>query len=354
MSSFLNIAAATSPTADPNPTNNNGSLPNSRVSTQVVPLADLVVLLAGPPSALLGSNIVYTLTVTNTGPSVASNIVVSDSLPTNLLFVSASSGGASNNSTITWPMIAAMPVGGWTNYTFTVRALNVGVFTNIASALAATFDPNTTNNTGVLPASQAQTTVAMPQFSVLAGAPVFNPQTGLYEEQVTVTNTGIITVAGIQLYVGGLRSGVSLWNASGTNGGVPFVQYNFAIDPGNGVHFVLEFYDPLRVAFTNTLSVVAISSVNIPMSGITNSVPINKLFTDTRTSPTRFIIEWQSFPGKTYTVLYSPTLNATNWFVGTPTVTATANVTQWYDDGPPKTISAPLSAGSRFYRVIKN
>jgi hypothetical protein len=251
-------------------------------------------------------------------------------------------------------MIASMPVGGWTNYTFTVRALNVGVFTNIASAFAVTADPNPTNNTGVLPASQVQTLVALPQFSVLAGAPVFNPQTGLYEEQVTVTNSGTITVAGIRLYVGGLRSGVSLWNASGTNASGPFVQYNFPMDPGGSIHFLLEFYDPSRLAFTNTLTVEAISFVNLPMSGITNAVPINKIFTDTRTSPARFIIEWQSIPGKTYTVFYSPTVNATNWFVGTPTVTATANVTQWYDDGPPKTISAPLSAGSRFYRVIKN
>ena len=352
VSSFLNIAAATSPIADPNPTNNNGSLAKSRVSTKVVPSADLLVLLAGPPSAILGSNIVYTLTVTNAGPSVASNIVVSDSFPTNLLFVSASAGGTSNNHAITWPLIASMPVGGWTNFTFTVKSLTVGVFTEIASALAETSDPNPTNNTGVLPASQAQTTVAVPQFGVLIGTPVFNPQTGLYEEQVTVTNASTITIAGIRLHVGGLPSGITLWNASGTSGGVPFVQYNFPLDPGSTVHFALEFYDPLRHPFTHTLTVEAIIPTNNTASG--GSPVAVKFFTDTRTSPTRYILEWPSIPGKTYTVLYSPTLDATNWFVGTPSVTATANVTQWYDDGPPKTMSPPLSARARFYRVIQN
>ena len=93
---------------------------------------------------------------------------------------------------------------------------------------------------------------------------------------------------------------------------------------------------------------------NILVSGSTNSVPINKIFTDSRTSPTRFILEWASVPGKTYTVIYSDNVGTPSWFVATPPVTATANVTQWYDDGPPKTMSPPLSASSRFYRVIQN
>jgi uncharacterized repeat protein (TIGR01451 family) len=355
VSSFVNVASGSSPAFDPNLTNNNGSFVKSRVTTTVTPSADVIAAIAGPANAILGSNIVFTLNITNAGPSTASNVVVSDSLPVNLLFVSASSGGATNAShAIVWPAIASLAAGGTTNFTFTVRSLVVGIFTNIVSSTSVTFDPNLTNNTGVLAAAQAQTQVTLPQFTVLAGAPVFNPQTGLYEEQVTVTNNGATTVAGIQLLVGGLRSGVSLYNASGTNGGVPFVQYNFPMDPGNGVHFVLEFYDPLRVAFTNTLSVVVIIPSPLTMSGFTNSVAVNKVFTDTRTSPARLVIEWTSVIGKTYTVIYADNPAATNWNVATPSITATANVTQWYDDGPPKTVSAPLSVGSRFYRVIKN
>ena len=53
-------------------------------------------------------------------------------------------------------------------------------------------------------------------------------------------------------------------------------------------------------------------------------------------------------------MIYSDKLDATNWYVGTLSVTATANVTQWYDDGPPKTMSPPASATARFYRVIQN
>jgi hypothetical protein len=40
------------------------------------------------------------------------------------------------------------------------------------------------------------------------------------------------------------------------------------------------------------------------------------------------------------------------WQVATPSITANATATQWYDDGPPKTDSKPFSIPSRFYRVI--
>ena len=352
--SFTNIALGTSDTPDPNLTNNNGSVPKARVTTQVVPYADVIVLVFGPTNAIKGSNFVYNIVVTNAGPSGASNVVTSDSLPTNLVFVSASSGGLNTNGVVTWPKVTFLPFGGVTNYSLVVNAPVVGVFTNVASAVATTFDPNPTNNTGVLPASQVLTTVSLAQLEWIAGLPVFNPQTGLYEESVTVTNTGSNTVAGLRLYVGGLPNGVSLWNATGTNG-LPYVQYNFPLNPSNSVGFVLEFYDPTRMAFSNTLSVVAIIPPNNTNGlGTNGAVAITKIFTDVRTNGTRFVIEFNTVPGKTYTILYSADLFAPVWKVGTPSVTASANITQWYDDGPPKTESKPTSVNSRFYRLIQN
>jgi hypothetical protein len=118
------------------------------------------------------------------------------------------------------------------------------------------------------------------------------------------------------------------------------------------VSLALEFYDPARVPFTSTLRVVPIIPPNAGSTGTNGSVGINKIFTDTRTNGTRFVIEFVTVPGKTYTIIYSADM--VNWKVATPSVTANANVTQWYDDGPPKTESAPLSVTNRFYRVIKN
>ena len=363
--SFLNVALATSPTADPNPTNNNGSYTNSRVTTTVTPSADVVVLLVGPPTAIQGSNFVYNLTVTNAGPSTCSNLVVSDVLPPGLVFVAASSGGLltngvvvphipSTNNVVYWPQIKSFAFGAVTNYTITVYSLSPGTFTNVASALAITYDPNPTNNSGVLPIARVQTVVQVSQFSILAGTPVLNPQTGLYEETATVTNTGNTTILGFRLFVAGLRSGVTLWNANGTNSGVPFINYNFPVDPSNSVQVILEFYNPSRLAFSNTLSAQAILPGNITSTSTNGSVPVSRVFTDNRIEgDPRFVIEFASVPGATYAVIYSSSLTATNWNVATPSLKASANVTQWYDDGPPKTESKPASVNARYYRVLK-
>jgi uncharacterized repeat protein (TIGR01451 family) len=350
--SFTNIASSTSGTTDPNPTNNNGAAAASKVRTTISPVADLIVLLTGPINVSVGDSFTYTITLTNGGPSAATAIVLKDILPASLTFLAASGGGASSNNIITWPTLGSLAYGGKTNFTITVSAPGIGQFTNFAFATAGTFDPNPTNNNGSASVSQVQTIVASAQFNLLAGPAVLNPQTGLYEESVIVTNIGATTVAGVRLYVGGLRTGVTLYNATGTTNSTPYVQYNSPVNPGNTVTFHLEFYDPSRLAFTHTLTAVAILPPNTSVTG-TNGVAITKSFLDTRLEgDTRFVIEFATTPGKTYTIIYSDDL--VNWKVATPSVTANANVTQWYDDGPPKTDSKPASVSSRYYRVIAN
>jgi hypothetical protein len=195
------------------------------------------------------------------------------------------------------------------------------------------------------------------QFGVRAGTNVFNPQTGLFEESVTVTNIGASTAAAIRLLVTNInstngvpRTNVYLYNATGTNAGISYVQYNAPLDPGQTVNFTLEFYVADRRPFTNSFIVQEV----LPASTGTNAaggVPIDREFMDLRIvgSP-RFVIEFTSIPGRSYTILYSSTFG--NWKAATPSITANATKTQWYDDGPPKTDSQPLSATNRFYRVL--
>jgi hypothetical protein len=243
-------------------------------------------------------------------------------------------------------------VGGVTNFTLTVNATTQGLFTNIASATSTTHDPNPTNNSGVASASQAQTDVGVAQFGILAGTPVFNPQTGLFEEQVTVTNNAAVTILGFRLFVGGLTNGVTLYNASGTTNGTPFVNYNFPVDPSNHVTMTLEFYDPTRQPFTNMLWAEAILPGESANANTNGSAAVSRVFMDTRVEgDTRFVIEFASVPGKTYAIIYSSDLET--WKTATPSVKASGNVTQWYDDGPPVTESKPTSVSSRYYRVIQ-
>jgi len=348
--SITNSAAGNSGTPDPDPTNNNGSSPPTRVVTTITPIADVALFKTGPATVAPGQTFNYTITVTNLGPVAAANVVVQDLLPTNLVFVTASGGGVFATNTVTWPTLLSLASGAGTNYTLTVTAPASGTFTNLAISTSTTQDPNPTNNTG----SPGPTIVSASQFGILKGTNSLNPQTGLYEQRATVTNTGSSTVAAFRLLVGGLRNGVSLRNATGTNvDSRPYVLYNAPLNPGSFVTLILEFFVPDRGPFTNSLEAVAV----LPVVTGTNAgagVVIDRAFVDSRFAEPRYVIEWTSVPGKTYTVIYSDTSPSGPWLVATPTVTASANRTQWYDDGPPKTVSKPASVSSRYYRVIAN
>ena len=414
VSSLLDIASATSAVFDPNTNNNNGSLPQSRVVTTVKQVADVQVFLYGPTNVTLGDAFSYTVVVSNGGPSSAISTLTRDFLPTNLVFTSASGGGVLSNGIVVWPLLPLLTNGQSTNFTVSVAqaaigstnlfsfpanpynfvqtntSFFIGSLTNVASAFATTFDPNTNNNNGTLPTAQVRTVITPGVFSVflatntyptnavltntiipigpnlfIVGTSAWNPQTQLYEEFVTVTNIGTVPVHALRLYVGGLRSGVTLYNATGTNNGVPYVEYDPpynspllpfpAFTNGSSVRFVLEFWVPDRRPFTNSLTAVAIPA---PTVARPNGVPANiiqKGFVDLRNpSNIRFLLQFTSIPGRTYTVEYSDDSMAT-WNTAVPSIVASATSTFWYDDGPPTTISRPdQSSPSRFYRVILN
>src|SRR5581483_4234114 len=127
---------------------------------------------------------------------------------------------------------------------------------------------------------------------------------------------------------------------------LPFPQFTNNVS----VTFVLEFYVPDRRAFTNSLLAVAINSpVIVQPTG--TPVVITRSFMDNRANDPRYVLEFDSTPGRTYTIVYGPDVDSiTN--VAVPSIVAHATITQWYDDGPPETISKPTSVSSRYYRVI--
>jgi uncharacterized repeat protein (TIGR01451 family) len=349
---LTNRVSCASATPDPAPGNNDGTGPGSAVVTTVQAQADIVAAATAPTLVLPGDTIIYSISVTNLGPSAASNVVVSDRFPVNAVLVSAPGASISNN-VATWPAIASFASGAAATYTLSVRAPASGILTNVVFAASETPDPDAANNDGSLSPSKPTTAVASEQFGIGADAIALNPQPGLFEQLAHVTNTGPATIAAFRLYVGGLRTGVQLYNATGTNAGMPFVLYNAALNPGQGVNLRLEFFVPDRQGFTDALSAeVVLPSGTATVGG--GGVGISRAFVDSHTAAPRFVIEFPSAPGRVYTIIYSDNLSGT-WKVATPSVTAAGSVTQWYDDGPPKTDSAPLGAGtSRLYHVILN
>ncbi|MBI1760163.1 MAG: DUF11 domain-containing protein [Acidobacteria bacterium] len=127
--------------------------------TQAIPVADLSLTKSDAPDpAPVGGNLTYTLNVANSGPNAATNVSVSDALPSGLSFVSAaaSQGTCSGTSTVTCNL-GTLNNGGTATVTIIVQptlALAGTSVSNTASVTATEIDSNTANN-----AATATTTV---------------------------------------------------------------------------------------------------------------------------------------------------------------------------------------------------
>ena len=84
-----NTASVSTTSADPD----NGNDSSSAVTTYELPSAELSVIKTGPATAIAGSNITYTIALSNNGPQDAQSVVLTDNLPPFSTFVSLTSPG---------------------------------------------------------------------------------------------------------------------------------------------------------------------------------------------------------------------------------------------------------------------
>jgi uncharacterized repeat protein (TIGR01451 family) len=126
------------------------SLPQpATTTTQINPAADLALILVDTPDPVTVDNpLTYAIGVNNSGPSPATNVTVTDTLPSGvaLLSAAASQGSCSGTITITCTL-GTLGVGGGANIAIAVRPLVVGSLANSATVTAAEADPATGNNT---------------------------------------------------------------------------------------------------------------------------------------------------------------------------------------------------------------
>ncbi len=329
------------------------TLVTTNFTTQVsAPTADLAITMTNAVAGVFagGTNTIG-LTVSNLGPNDATGVVVTNALPTSFQFLSftpANASIATNGSILTWT-IGTLTNGGSTQLLVAVRPTVGGAFTNlIATVTGSTLDNITTNNavTNSMIVEEIQST----NLSAIVTSPQqFNPQTGLMEEVVQVTNNDTIPVDAVRLSVIGLGTN-RLYNATGTNNGNPYVQHNATVNAGASVSLRLEYFVRTRTPLTNLTyraTGVTFTSPTVP----TSSSPI---ITSMQLTAGGFLIEFQSIPGRSYTILYANDMSFTNALAAQPAIVAPADRVQWIDNGPPKTISTPANAGSRFYRVLLN
>ena len=175
---------------DPNQRATNYTVTLNNGTLTVQPVADVAIFLTAPTTVYAGSNLVYTITVTNLGPNDSSNVVVSDNLPGVVVtFVSTTGGGTNNGGVVTWPIIPDLTNGGAITFTLTVHAPGSGSFTDAASSTSPTFDPNLSNNNGSSATPQVTTLVVPPPIADIA---VFNvgPSTVTIEPECDLRHYG--------------------------------------------------------------------------------------------------------------------------------------------------------------------
>src|SRR5204863_173745 len=101
----------------------------------------------------------YTLVTTNNGPSSAASVVVRDTLPAGVTFVSATNGAVQSGGVVTSPAVASLAGGGSLTYGETVTAPAPGTSLNAARANSATADPGGTDNKRAEAANRVAPTV---------------------------------------------------------------------------------------------------------------------------------------------------------------------------------------------------
>ncbi len=189
--------------ADPNPSNDT----SSRVTT-VLPAANLLVTKTDSPDpVVIGNPLTYTVRVTNTGPSPATGVFLTDTLPSGVTFVAATPGCTFSSGTLTCAL-GTLNAGDGALITLTVTApATPAVITNTVTAQASPFDPNLANNTANAPTVVADALVdvrltkSVTPSTVLAGS--------LFTYTLNVENLGPDTAYTVTV-TDALPSGVSL------------------------------------------------------------------------------------------------------------------------------------------------
>jgi uncharacterized repeat protein (TIGR01451 family) len=195
--SIVNTATVTTEGYDTNPENN-----SSTATTAVTQSADLAITKTGGATATAGTNVTYTIAASNAGPSDATAVSVTDTLPANLTYVSVTqtSGPTFNctgGPTITCT-IATFSAGSSASFDVVAHVASSapsGGISNIAAVSSSTFDPNGGNNS-----SQADTTVATSaDLSVTKNGPAaVAPGTDI-SYTVTVANAGPSDASSVSL-----------------------------------------------------------------------------------------------------------------------------------------------------------
>ncbi len=240
--------------------------------TPVNPLADLALLAFAPPSTdLVSDNLTYSFVVTNGGPNSASNIIFTNVLPANVVFVSASCSqgniGLSGNAVI--GNLGSINAGSTTAVAvvFAPTPAAKGALVNTAGVGATEIDLNPANNIAsttinlVLPVADLAVSQTFAPNPVVVGYPLTNT--------IAITNVGTGMAIDVVL-TNMLPTNTAFVSATSTagsctaNGGLLTCALgNLGPDAGASVSLILT---PLLVAPVTSVTVASTASADLAVS----------------------------------------------------------------------------------------
>ncbi len=234
-------------TADPLAGNNTAT----DADTVLNPSADLSISKVDDVDPVIaGNNIVYTIQVDNAGPSDATSVTVTETLPAGVTFVSTT-GCAEDPAGVPACTLGDITASGMASYTVTVAVgvATTGILTNSVIVASATTDPATGNNT----TTEDTTSHLMTAASITSDL----PDPSVFGEAVTVNYTvvgnaptGNVTVTdGVDSCVSTVAVGSCVINFSSV--GTKSLVANYAGDINNPA--VASPAEPHVVSQANTV-----------------------------------------------------------------------------------------------------
>jgi uncharacterized repeat protein (TIGR01451 family) len=306
-------ATITSTTPDPNLGNN-----TSTSTATIVDSADLTVVKTGPTTVTAGTDVTYTLTLTNNGPSNAQNVNLTDTLPSGLsrIIQFQTSGpdlftDTSGNNIASWT-IGTMGAGNTDTFEVIASApsslANGTPLVDTATVVSSTSDPTLADNSSTVQG----TAVTSADLAVSKSGPVFIVAGTSATYTLTVSNLGPSDAQNVNL-TDVLPDGLTVLSEKQLTGSDAF-QNNTNVS--NTASF---FATTMAAGGFDTFEVVAFAPSNLGPNGkpLSDTVQVTSATSDPNTANNSFVF------GSFLDVVFKLSVTKT----GPATVTAGNNAT---------------------------